>query len=77
MNIDSRKLLFIQEFLRLNNEDIIIGLEKTMKQLKIKQYEKKIKPISLDQFNEEINQAIEDSRNDKVIKATELRKKWN
>jgi seryl-tRNA(Sec) selenium transferase len=77
MNIESRKLLFIQEFLRVKNEEIIIGLEKTLKQWKSKQYEKELRPMSLEQFNDEIDQALTDSREDNVIKATELRKKWN
>jgi seryl-tRNA(Sec) selenium transferase len=77
MNIESRKLLFIQEFLRVKNEEIIIGLEKTLKQWKSKQYEKELRPMDLEQFNKEIDQALTDSREDNVIKATELRKKWN
>jgi seryl-tRNA(Sec) selenium transferase len=77
MNIESRKLLFIQEFLRVKNEEIIIGLEKTLKQWKSKQHEKELRPMSLEQFNDEIDQALTDSREDNVIKATELRKKWN
>jgi len=77
MNIESRKLLFIQEFLRVKNEEIIIGLEKMLKQWKSKQHEKELKPMSLEQFNKEIDQAMTDSREDNVVKVTELRKKWN
>jgi len=77
MNIESRKLLFIQEFLRIKNEEIVIGLEKTLKQWKSRQYEKELKPMSLEQLNEEIDQALTDSRENNVIKATELREKWN
>ena len=77
MNIESRKLLFIQEFLRIKNEEIVIGLEKTLKLWKSKQREKELKPMSLEQLNKEINQALTDSRENNVIKATELREKWN
>ena len=77
MNIESRKLLFIQEFLRIKNEEIVIGLEKTLKQWKSREHEKEQKPMSLEQLNEEIDQALKDSREDNVIKATELREKWN
>ena len=75
MNIESRKILFIQEFLRINNEEIIIGLENTLKQWKSKQFEEKFEPMSLEQFNEEIDKAMTDSREDNIIKATELRNK--
>jgi len=77
MNIESRKLLLIQELLQIKNEEIIIGLEKTLKQWRSKQHEKELKPMSQEQFNKEIDQAMTDSREDNVIKATELRKKWN
>ncbi len=77
MNIESRKLLFIQEFLRIQNEEIIIGLEKTLKRWKLKQNEKGLKPMDLEQFNDEIDQALRDSREGNIIKATELRDKWN
>lgn len=77
MNIESRKLLFIQEFLRIQNEEIVIGLEKTLKQWRLKQYEKGLKPMDLEQFNDEIDQALRDSGEGNIIKATELRDKWN
>ncbi len=77
MNIESRKLLFIQEFLRIQNEEIVMGLEKALKQWKSKQYEKELKPMSLEQFKNEIDQAMNDSREDNIVKATELREKWN
>jgi len=77
MNIESRKLLFIQEFLRIKNEEIVIGLEKALKQWKLKQHEKELKPMDLEQFNKEIDQALSDSRKDNIVKATELRDKWN
>jgi len=70
MNIESRKLLFIQEFLRIKNEEIVIELEKTLKRWKLK-------PMNLEQFNNEIDQAMSDSRKDNVVKVNELRDKWN
>ncbi len=76
MNIETRKISFIQEFLRIQNEEIVIGLEKLLKKQKTEQYENDLKPKDLKQFNEEIDQALVDSENDRVIKATELRTKW-
>jgi hypothetical protein len=77
MNIETRKLSFIQEFLRVQNEEIVIGLEKLLRQWKSVQHENELKPMDLKQFNDEIDQALNDSENDKVIKATELKEKWN
>ncbi len=77
MNIETRKISFIQEFLRIQNEEIVIGLEKLLREQKSEQCENDLKPMDLKQFNDEINQALVDSENDRVIKATELKEKWN
>ena len=77
MNIETRKLSFIQEFLRIQNEEIVIGLENLLRKRKSEQYEDTLKPMDLKQFNDEIDQALNDSENDRVIKATELKEKWN
>ncbi len=77
MNIETRKLSFIQEFLRIKNEEIVIGLENLLKKWKSEQYENELKPMDLKQFNDEIDQALNDSENDRVIKAAELKEKWS
>jgi hypothetical protein len=77
MNIEARKLSFIQEFLRVQNEEIISGLEKLLKKQKSEQYNNDLKPMNLNQFNDEIDQAMVDSENDRVIKASDLIEKWS
>ncbi len=77
MNIETRKLSFIQEFLRIKNEEIVIGLENLLKKWKSEQYENELKPMDLKQFNDEIDQALNDSENDRIIKAAELKEKWS
>ena len=72
MNIETRKISFIQEFLRVQNEEIVIRLEKLLKKQKSEHYENELKPMDLNQFNDEIDQALVDSENDRVIKASEL-----
>ncbi len=79
MDLQARKISFVQEFLRLKNEEIISGLESMLKKRKSEIYENELKAMSLDNFNKEIDQALEDSENDKVIRATDLKskfKKW-
>ncbi len=76
MDLQARKISFVQEFLRLKNEDIISGLENMLKKRKSEIYEKELKPMGLDKLNKEIDQAIEDSENDRVIKATDLKYKF-
>ncbi|MCK5776058.1 MAG: hypothetical protein KAH25_07780 [Bacteroidales bacterium] len=77
MNIETRKLSFIQEFLRIENEEIVIRLEHFLKENKLEKSENELKPMGLKQFNDEIDQALHDSENDRVIKATELKEKWS
>jgi len=76
MDIQTRKISFIQEFLRIQNEEIISSLEKLLKVRKSEFFQKENRPMDLDQFNKEIDQAIIDSENDNVIKATDLKAKF-
>lgn len=75
MDLEARKILFVQEFLRLQNEDIISGLELLMRKRKAELIEENLKPMSIDQYNKEIDQAMEDSKNGRMIKAADLKAK--
>lgn len=80
MDLQTRKLTFIQEFIRIQNEDIISGLEKMLKKRKAELYEENLKPMSIEQFNADIDRSLEDSANDRVISARDLKeevKKWS
>ncbi|MGB6034842.1 MAG: hypothetical protein WBG42_01145 [Cryomorphaceae bacterium] len=76
MDLESRKISFIQEFLRLQNEDIIEGLESLLRKKKAEYVEKNLGPMSVEQFNEEIDQAMNQSKNGQVTKAEDLLKKY-
>lgn len=80
MNLEERKISFVQEFLRLQNEDIVIRLEKILRQRKSELVDEELKPMSMEQYNAEIDQALEESRNGRMTKATELKariQKWD
>ena len=80
MNLEARKLLFIQEFLRLQNEEIVSGLENLLRKRKIELIENDFKPMRIEQFNSEIDQSLDDSKNEKLIKASDLKakiQKWS
>lgn len=80
MDLEARKISFVQEFLRLQSEEIVTGLEKLMRKRKAELIEKSFKPMSMEQYNTEIDQAMEDSKNGKILKATDLKakiQKWN
>ncbi len=79
MDLEARKISFVQEFLRLQNEEIVSGLEKLLRIRKAELIEKKFKPMTMEQYDAEIERAMEDSKNGRMIKATDLKakiKKW-
>jgi hypothetical protein len=58
MDLQTRKITFVQEFLRLQNEEIVSGLEDLLRKKKIELFEKKLTPMHIEQFNQEIDQSI-------------------
>ena len=79
MDLQTRKITFVQEFLRLQNEEIISGLEKFLRNKKTEQFEQTLKPMSIEQFNLEIDQSMKDSDEGRIISARDLKekvKKW-
>ena len=75
MDIQTRKISFVQKFLKLQNEEIITALENMLREKQAEQFEQELHPMSLEQLHNEINQAIEDSNNGNVIEAHDLKKK--
>jgi hypothetical protein len=80
MNIETRKIEFIQEFLKLDNEDVIIGLEKILKLATPSEYKEDFLPFTLEEFNKRIDQSITDFNNGRYISSEDLEAKidqWN
>ncbi len=75
MDIQTRKIAFVQEFLRLQNEEIITGLEDLLRNKKIELYESRLSPMSVGHFNTEIDEAMKDSEEGRLTPASELMKK--
>lgn len=80
MNLESRKISLIQEFLRIDNEKIINALENLLHTSKSEIFESNLKPMSIVEFNLEIDNAIRDEESGRLIKANDLKnkiKKWS
>ena len=75
MSIQARKLILIEEFLRISDESLISNLESFIKQEKKISYERNLQPMSVNEFHEMINQAKDDSNIGRVISHHELRNK--
>ena len=75
MNIQARKLVLIEEFLRISDETLITKLESFIKHEKKISHERNLKPMSIDEFHAMIDQAKQDSEAGRVISHEELKKK--
>ncbi|MGD0755164.1 MAG: hypothetical protein ABR927_08905 [Bacteroidales bacterium] len=79
MDIQTRKINFVQEFLRIRNIKLIEKLEKILLEDKAKDYEANLKPMNIDNFNKIIDKSISDAKQGNVVNARELKesvKKW-
>ena len=70
MNIESRKIEFVQAFLNLQSEELISQFEKLLK--KAKQSEKVLKPFTVEELNSRIDISLENSKKGEVIESNEL-----
>lgn len=80
MDLEARKISFVQEFLRLESEEIVIHLEKILHKQKVELIDQEMKSMSIDQFNKEIDQSLDDVTNGRIISAKDLKskiKKWD
>lgn len=79
MDIQTRKINFNQDFLRLRDIKLIEKLEKILLEEKVRDYEANLKPMNIDNFNKMIDKSIEDSKQGNVVSARDLKesvKKW-
>ena len=80
MDIQTKKLHFVQEFLRLKDEKLIDKLSEVLRFEKKKKVEKELKPLSPKEFNDIIDSAESDSENGRLTSARELKNEidsWN
>lgn len=75
MNIQTRKLNLIEEFLRISDEKLIAKLESLIYGERKVSEGKTIKRMSVKEFHEMIDNAIKDKNNGRVISHDELKKK--
>ena len=63
MDLQTRKIEFIQEFLKLQSEDVISQLENLLKKKTRPYDENHIQPMSVEEFNEGIDKSEDDFKN--------------
>ena len=72
MDLQTRKIHFIQEILRVKNENIIDKLEKILHQERKKVIDKEMSPMTIEEFNSLIDSAESDSKNGRMYNAGEI-----
>nr|WP_315171217.1 hypothetical protein [uncultured Flavobacterium sp.] len=70
MDLQTRKLNFIQDFLKLESEKTIAQFEKLLRNTAAN--EEELNPMTVDEFHKRINQSLEDVKNGKVTDANDL-----
>jgi len=73
MDIQTKKIHFIEEFLRIQNEGLINLLDAVLKNEKNKLYKDSLKPMTMDELNDRIAEAEKDIREGRVYTTDELR----
>ncbi|MCK8143442.1 hypothetical protein MW871_16245 [Flavobacterium sp. I-SCBP12n] len=79
MDIQSRKIEFMQAFLKLQSEEVISQLENILRKKSTIELEQNsdFKPMSLKEFNDRIDKSENDFKNGKYKSTSELLKKYN
>ena len=80
MDLQSRKIEFVQEFLKIQNEEVVSRLEKFLRSENNSELNDEFEPMTMDEFNSRIDKSMEDSKNGRLIKASDLKAKidkWN
>ena len=76
MNIEARKLEFIQEFLKLQSEETIARFEKILKKEKRVITDQPVEPMSQEEIDKRIDQSESDFKNNRFKSSEQLLSKY-
>lgn len=71
MNIQTRKVEFVREFLKMQNEELLTLMEKLLHSTK-RDAENELHPMSIEKLHKRIDKSMEDSKNGKLTKSSDL-----
>jgi hypothetical protein len=72
MDIQARKMNFVQEFLRVADDELVAKLERLLRIERKKKLEEELSPMTMKEFNEIIDKSEDDYKNDRVTEARNL-----
>ena len=70
MDLDTRKVIFLRDFLKLESEKAISQFEKLLKK-EIKE-DSELIPMSIAEFHKRIDDSLDDSKNERITDVDEL-----
>jgi len=79
MDLQARKIAFVQKFLEVQSEEIVSRLEMVLGNEVDSTAPEQFEPMSIEDFYARIDKSIEDSREGRIIEASELKlrvEKW-
>ena len=76
MNLEARKIEFVQEFLKLQSEEAISRLENILRKEKNTSDERILEPMTQDELNKRIDKSESDFRNNRFKSSSELLAKY-
>jgi len=76
MDIQTRKIEFVQQFLKLQNEEIITQFEKLLKKRLSSDIDDQLKPMSIEELNLRIDKSEEDFNQNRYKSTAELLTKY-
>jgi len=74
MDVQTKKLKLIEEFLSILDENLLDKLESIISKEKKKKYTEELEPMSLNEFHEMIDEAILDYENGRETSLQDLKK---
>ncbi|OEK09038.1 hypothetical protein A8C32_14205 [Flavivirga aquatica] len=75
MDLQSRKIEFVQEFLKLQSEEVISSFERLLKK-QIKSSGKEFEPMSIEELNNRIDKSENDFKNGRFKTHSEIIAKY-
>jgi len=76
MNIEARKIEFIQEFLKVQSEGVISRFEKLLRKENAISDKKRFEPMTMEELNKRIDQSESDFKNNRFKTSAELLAKF-
>tara|TARA_R110002050_G_scaffold74772_4_gene160101 strand:- start:326 stop:559 length:234 start_codon:yes stop_codon:yes gene_type:complete len=76
MDLEARKIEFVQEFLKLQSEEAVSRLEKILRKEKNASNERIFEPMTQDELNKRIDKSESDFRNNRFKSSSELLAKY-